>query len=291
MNPTIVETVNVVRDVAWLPWAVQYFFLIGLSYGAFVVSLPGIVWRRSGWIGISRVALLVALICGLSAPVALLADLHQPGRSYHFYLHFTPSSWMSWGSFFIPVYVGALMLYAWLAWRPLLAQQALQGGLSPRLAWLCRLLGGSGSQSRGALLVAAALAFVGASLVALYTGMEVMAVRAIPLWHTPLLPLLFVVTALAGGIGLTLLLQRLAGPPSADDTARLSRALALTQGAALVIGVVWLLLGFSGLSPIHAQALAQLAPSAAWKVAGLWAAGSTALTLWLALLPPIEGMR
>lgn len=290
MNPTIVETVNVVRDVAWLPWAVQYFFLIGLSYGAFVVSLPGIVWRRSGWIGISRVALLVALICGLSAPVALLADLHQPGRSYHFYLHFTPSSWMSWGSFFIPVYVGALMLYAWLAWRPLLAQQALQGGLSPRLAWLCRLLGGSGSQSRGALLVAAALAFVGASLVALYTGMEVMAVRAIPLWHTPLLPLLFVVTALAGGIGLTLLLQRLAGPPSADDTARLSRALALTQGAALVIGVVWLLLGFSGLSPIHAQALAQLAPSSAWKVTALWAAGSTALTLWLALRHPGSGL-
>ncbi|MHB8949626.1 MAG: NrfD/PsrC family molybdoenzyme membrane anchor subunit [Rhodoferax sp.] len=288
MNTSIVETVNVIREVAWLPWAVQYFFLIGLSYGAFVVSLPGIVWRRSGWIGISRVALLVALICGLSAPVALLADLHQPGRSYHFYLNFTSSSWMSWGSFFIPVYVGGLMLYAWLAWRPLLAQQALQGDLSPLTARLCRLLGGS--ESRGALWAAAALTFVGASLVALYTGMEVMVVQAIPLWHTPLLPLLFVVTALAGGIGLTLVLRRLAGQPTADDTVRLARVLALTQALALVIGAVWLLLGLSGLSPIHAQALAQLAPSGAWKVAGLWAAGSTALTLWLALRRPGSGL-
>ncbi|NDP38278.1 MAG: polysulfide reductase NrfD, partial [Rhodoferax sp.] len=276
MNTSIVETVNVIREVAWLPWAVQYFFLIGLSYGAFVLSLPGIVWRRPGWIGISRVALLVALICGLSAPVALLADLHQPGRSYHFYLHFTPTSWMSWGSFFIPVYVGGLMLYAWLAWRPLLAQQAQQGDLSPRLTRLCRLLSGGGSQSRGGLFAAAALTFVGASLVALYTGMEVMVVRAIPLWHTPLLPLLFVVTALAGGIGLTLILARLAGQPASDDTARLARALAFTQGGALLIGAVWLMLGFSGVSPIHAQALAELAPSSAWKVAGLWAAGSTA---------------
>ena len=290
MNTSIVETVNVIREVAWLPWAVQYFFLIGLSYGAFVISLPGIVWRRSGWIGISRVALLVALICGLSAPIALLADLHQPGRSYHFYLNFTSSSWMSWGSFFIPVYVGGLMLYAWLAWRPLLAQQALQGDLSPLTARLCRLLGGTGSESRGALLAATALTFVGACLVALYTGMEVMVVRAIPLWHTPLLPLLFVVTALAGGIGLTLLLQRLAGQPSNDDTVRLARALALTQGAALAIGAVWLLLGLTGVSPIHAQALAQLAPSSAWKVAGLWAAGSTALTLWLALRRPGSGL-
>ena len=36
MNPNIVETINVAREVAWLPWAVQYFFLIGLSYGAYL---------------------------------------------------------------------------------------------------------------------------------------------------------------------------------------------------------------------------------------------------------------
>ncbi len=291
MNTTIVETVNVVREVSWLPWAVQYFFLIGLSYGAFLVSLPGIVWRRPGWTGISRVALLAALLCGLTAPVALLADLHQPGRFYHFYLYFTPSSWMSWGAFFIPVYLGGLVLFAWLAFRPLLAQQAAEGDLSPRLARLCQWVAYGGMESRGALLAAALLAFIGAALVALYTGMEVMVVQARPLWDTPFLPVQFVVTALAGGIGLTLLLQRLAGQSVLmDDTKRLSRALALTQGVALLIGAVWLLLGVTGWSPIHAQALAQLTPSAAWKFTAVWAVGSTVLTLWLALRRPGSGL-
>ena len=35
----------------------------------------------------ARLALLGALVCGLTAPVALLADLHQPGRFWRFYLH------------------------------------------------------------------------------------------------------------------------------------------------------------------------------------------------------------
>lgn len=290
MNPTIVETVNVVREVAWLPWAVQYFFLIGLSYGAFLLSLPGIVGRRAGWIGISRLALLGALLCGLTAPVALLADLHQPGRFYHFYLFFTPSSWMSWGAFFIPVYLGGLLLYAWLAFRPLLAQQAADGSLSPRLAALCRMIAYGGLESRGALLAAAALTGIGAALVALYTGMEVMVVQARPLWDTPLLPLQFVITALAGGIGLTLVFQRLAGAVQAQDNRRLSRALAVTQGLALLVGALWLLLGVSGFSPSHAQALAQVAPSVSWQLTAVWAAGSTALTLWLALRRPGSGL-
>jgi len=291
MNTGIVETVNVVREVAWLPWAVQYFFLIGLSYGAFVLSLPGILLRRPGWLGISRIALLGALVCGLSAPVALLADLHQPGRFLNFYLYFTPSSWMSWGSFFIPVYLGGLIPYAWLAFRPLLAQQAQDRRTPPLLARVCRLLAYGGMDSRGPLWAAAALALFGATLVALYTGMEVMVVQARALWNTPLLPIQFVLSALAGGIGLTLLLQAAPGQqPAPDDIRRLSRALALTQVLTLGVGATWLGLGLSGLSPRHAQVLAQLSPYATWQLTAVWAAGSTALTLWLALRHPGRGL-
>jgi tetrathionate reductase subunit C len=280
MNAEIVETVNVAREVAWLPWAVQYFFLIGLSYGAFLVSLPGLVFRRNGWQAISRLALLAALVCGLTAPVALLADLHQPGRFWHFYAYFTPSSWMSWGAFFIPVYLTGLILYAWLAFRPLLARHADAGG---RLAGLARALAYGGHDSRNALLAAAALAFVGAALVALYTGVEVMLVRARPLWDTPLLPLQFLVTALAGGLGLTLLFNRFL-PGGGDDTAtrRLAHALAVTQLVALLVGGVWLALGVSGVSATHARALAEVAPSANWQLSAVWAVGATVLTLLLA---------
>lgn len=284
----IVETVNVAREVAWLPWAVQYFFLIGLSYGAFFVSLPGIAFRVSGWERVSRLALLGALICGLTAPVALLADLHQPGRFWHFYVYFQPTSWMSWGAFFIPVYVTGLLLYAWLAFRPLLARHAAEGG---KLAPVARLLAYGGLESRGALLAAATLAFIGAVLVAVYTGAEVMAVRARPLWHTPLVPLQFFVTALAGGLGLTLLFNRYA--PAFDReavTTRLAKGIALAQVAALAVGAVWFALGVSGASPEHARALAEVAPSVDWQWSAVVLIGLGVATLWLALKDPGSGL-
>ncbi len=288
VNAAIVETVNVARDVAWLPWAVQYFFLIGLSYGAFLLSLPGVVFRRPAWQELSRLALIAALVCGLTAPLALLADLHQPARFWHFYAYFTPSSWMSWGAFFIPVYVGGLLVYGWLAFRPLLARHSKEGGSLARFAGV---LAYGGHDSRGALVAAATLAFLGAALVAVYTGVEVMAVRARPLWHTPFVPLQFFVTALAGAIGLVLVLNRL-GPaaPGPASTAILARALAATQALVLLLGAAWLGLALSGASPVHARALAEVWPSASWRLTAVWAIAATLLTFAVAAWRPGSGL-
>ncbi|WP_341644204.1 NrfD/PsrC family molybdoenzyme membrane anchor subunit [Thauera sp. SDU_THAU2] len=286
MNPDIVETINVAREVAWLPWAVQYFFLVGLSYGAFLLSLPGIVFRRRGWHGVSRLALLGALVCGLSAPVALLADLHQPGRFWHFYAYLTPTSWMSWGAFFIPVYLSGLLTYAWLAFRPDLERHAAGGG---KLAGVAGMLACGGHDSRRALKAAALLAFVGAALVALYTGAEVAVLRARPLWNTPLLPLQFFVTALAGAAGLALLFNRFSARDAAA-TRTLAGVLAASQLCALAIGALWLGLGLSGLSAVHARALAEIGPSANWQLAAAWAVAATVLTLLLAWKRPGSGL-
>lgn len=280
----IVETINVSREVAWLPWAVQYFFLIGLSYGALLLSLPGLVLRRPGQLGVARLALLGALVCGLAAPVALLADLHQPGRFWHFYAYFTATSWMSWGAFFIPVYLTGLMLYAWLAFRPVLWAHAREGG---RFAGAARWLALGGHESRPALLAAAALALLGALLVCLYTGAEVMAVRARPLWHTPLLPLQFGATAMVGAGGMVMLLARcspLRWQPAA--MAGLSRSVARWQLAALAIGALWLALALSGLSGVPARALAEVGASPSWRLTAAWAVLATALTAWLAWRRP-----
>ncbi|WP_288024267.1 NrfD/PsrC family molybdoenzyme membrane anchor subunit [Thauera sp.] len=286
MNPNIVETINVAREVAWLPWAVQYFFLIGLSYGAYLLSLPGVVFRRPGWAGISRLALLGALVCGLAAPVALLADLHQPGRGWHLYDYLTPTSWMWGGAVLIPVYLGGLLTYAWLAFRPDLARHAQSGG---KLSGLANVLAYGGHDSRGALKAAALLAFVGAALVALYTGAEVAVVQARPLWNTPLLPLQFFVTAFAGAVGLALLFNRFSVRDQAANR-RMAGVLAATQVVALAVGALWLALGLSGVSPVHAQALAEVGPSANWQFSAAWAVTATVLTLLLAWKWPGSGL-
>lgn len=287
MQTQIVEVINMSREVAWLPWAVQYFFLIGLSVGSFLVSLPGLAFDLPSWRRASRIALLGALVCGLTAPVALLSDLHQPGRFYHFYLYMNATSWMAWGSFFIPLYLGGLLLYAWLALRPDLQALADKGG---RYAGVYRRLAYGGLKSLGAVRAAAGLASLGAALVALYTGMEVMVVAARPLWHTPLVPVQFLVTAVAGALGLAMVLERVMGIARIEDTRRLNRALAATQVVALAVGAVWLALGLFGLSASHAQALAEVSGSASWRLTAVWAAGATLLTLVLAVARPQYGL-
>lgn len=274
---TSVEILGFAREPGWLPWAVQYFFLIGLSIAAFFLSLPGLLWRHPDWRGVSRRALLAALVCGLSAPVALLADLHQPGRFLNFYLHPNLGSWMAWGSFFIPLYLLGLLLFAWLCLRPQLAEQAGRGG---RLAGIYRRLAYGGHDNPDGIRAAAMVGGLGAVLVLLYTGMEVMVVQARSLWHSPLLPLLFAISALTGGLGLTSLFEAITGHRAAAPL--LNRWQVRGQWATLALLAVWLLLALSGISSAAADALAAMQGSLGWLLTGTWLLASTALTLWLA---------
>lgn len=281
MSSSITEILYVSRDVAWLPWAVQYFFLIGLSVCLFLLSLPGLLLGRSDWGAVGRLALLGALVCGASAPVALLADLHQPGRFLNFYLHPQWGSWMAWGAFFIPLYLAGLFAYAYAALRPAFAAAAGRGGA---LAPLRRLLGGDAMP--GLLRAGAALAVLGGALVMLYTGAEVMVVKARPLWNTPVLPLQFLATAMVGALGLLLVLNRTLGDGDMGVEARLNALLAKVLLAVLALGGVWLALGLTGLSPRHARALAEVSGSASWGLTALWAVAATLVPLGLALGRP-----
>lgn len=284
MDSHIIEMLNVTPETAWLPWAVQYFFLIGLSYACFMLTLPYFVFGRARHERLGRLALPGALVCALTAPVALLADLHGPGRFYHFYLYFQPQSWMAWGSLFIPLYLAGLLLYAWLALRGDLAARGLGKNSLP--ARLYRLAGRGGAAPRMALAAAALFTFAGAALVALYTGMEVMVIEARPLWHTPFLPLQFVATALVGAIGLCLLFNRFAGARDIPLEIGLNRLLVLALAAVLTLGGAWLFVSLSGLSPSHSLAFSQVAGRSEWQFSAAWAVLATMLPMALAIWRP-----
>ncbi|HUW80155.1 MAG TPA: NrfD/PsrC family molybdoenzyme membrane anchor subunit [Acidocella sp.] len=284
MDSQIIEVLNVTRGVAWLPWAVSYFFLIGLSFGSFMLTLPYFVFGRAQHEKLGRLALLGALVCGLTAPVALLADLHGPGRFLNFYLYFQPQSWMSWGAFFIPVYLGGLLIYAWLVLRADFAVLGQGGNSLP--ARLYRLAGWGGAAPRPAVLAAALLTLVGAVLVAIYTGMEVMVVQARPLWNTPFLPLQFAATAFAGAIGLSLLFNRFVGGRDAQLEIGLNRLLVLALAAVLTLGGGWLFVSLSGVSPAHSAAFDQVAGMPQWQLTAVWAVLATVLPMALAIWRP-----
>ena len=157
----IIELLTPHYEVAWLPWAVQYFFLVGVATGAaLLVSLCVCQPRSAALQRLLPVAVLTLAVSAMAAPVSLLADLHQPARFWHFYAHFTPWSWMSVGALLLPAFVGLSLLVCLLWW---LGQQRVMRWLAP-------------------LLILSALSIV------VYTGAEMMVVRARPLWNTLWVP-------------------------------------------------------------------------------------------------------
>ena len=226
----VIELLTTHADAPWLPWAVQYFFLIGLAATAALLlpfalrsgsSLAPWRWRLAFIMGISAV----------TGPVALLADLHQPWRFWHFYTQATPSSWM---------WIGALILPVFVTLSLVVSLSMLVSLLKPQQTWLrwwCELPLWPKGNLLQLLAWLTALAALG---ILLYTGMEVMVVRARALWDTYWLPINFLLTALLALFGLLLLLDILI--PRADDATEvtpLRRGLWFTLAAITLAMVLW----------------------------------------------------
>lgn len=232
----VAEIIVPQQEVAWLPWAVQYFFFVGVAATAAILAGVGEFLRGGRWERLQAPALLVAVSTGLVAPVALLADLHQPGRFYHFYTDITPWSWMSLGALILPVFmVGLLGFYA--LWQ----RDRFQRLGAP--AWLSLWAAGRWS-SQSLRRVMAAVMVLGAFGIVVYTGSEVMIVKARALWHTPWLIVNLALTAFMASTAAILYGQsRLFAGTAGDQrfTLRLFLASLLLTGAG---GTGWALSGW-----------------------------------------------
>ncbi len=218
----IIELLTPSYDAAWLPWAVQYFFLAGIATTTAMMA-SSCMWFATHNSHAKRLmpVLIVILVASvITAPVSLLADLQQPGRFWHFYAYPTSWSWMSLGAFFLPVFVGLSLLFSFLWWR---GNTAL---VKP----------------------VAALLFVSAVSVLVYSGMEVMVVRSRPLWSTPFLPINFALTGWLASLGAILLIGRWVPGGLKQLPISLVRKLSRIAVALLMLcAVVWTVSGLSGL--------------------------------------------
>ncbi len=237
----IIELLTPAYEAAWLPWAVQYFFLIGIAATSALLA----AWLTFGGAGSERARLLPAVVTvlavvSIAAPVSLLADLHQPGRFWHFYAHPTPWSWMSIGAFVLPLFVVLALAFVALWWL----------------------------RKPGLLRVAAVLLAISALSVLIYTGGELMVVRARPLWATVFLPINLALTGMLGALGAVLLVARWL--PAGLDAIPLALVRRLAQWVSLalvVTALVWALLGALGQSPSFSEAVQLFNEFGAWKLA------------------------
>jgi len=191
-----------------------YFYYTGMSAGSFILTSLGTVFGIEKFKKVSKVGVIMAIVLLLFAPLHLLFDLAQPGRALNLFTHVHLTSAMSWGVYLLILYPVCLMFYAWFLFRQDLVNGLTKKGLKASIYGF--LLFGKKDMSDaakendkkqakffGTLGVPLALAVHG------YTGFILGNVEARALWHTPLMPIIFLMSAMVSGTGLFIIVLML----------------------------------------------------------------------------------
>ncbi|MDR9500926.1 MAG: NrfD/PsrC family molybdoenzyme membrane anchor subunit [Desulfurivibrionaceae bacterium] len=249
METKIIELIGPGPHIHWGLPIVQDIFFTGISTGAFVLAalVYGFNNRRLAPLG--RLALIVSLVSLLAALLNLIADLHQPGRFASLFWRMHATSPMTWGLFLLNAFLLLLAVQLFFVLRADFRGQA---------------------RSEGDHRVVRLLALIGlplALLVHAYSGYILGVVKAIPLWHSSILPLVFLAAALVSGLALMILLAGLLlrnqqGELPGDLLDSLSVLLAWALAANLVLRLFWYTIGMAySTGPAREAALLLFGPS------------------------------
>lgn len=246
------ELVQPVWNAAWGPAIPQYFFMTGVSAAAFLVSSLTYAFGDRRFQPIAGLSLIVALTVLLAAPLNLIADLGQTGRFYELAFETHATAPMSWGVYLLTTYPALILLELLLAFRGSLVARASETDGALRRVYRVLALGSRRFDAADAArthAISRRLALLGipwALAVHGYTGYILGVMKARPLWHTALMPIIFLVSAMVSGVAfmilVTAVMQRFettAGKVDAALTAVLARMLAGFIVADLVLRLFW----------------------------------------------------
>jgi len=202
------------HQIYWGLLIAVYFYYTGMSAGSFILTSLGTVFGIEKYKKVSKVGVIMAIVLLLFAPLHLLFDLAQPGRFINLFTHVHLTSAMSWGVYLLILYPVCLMFYAWYLFRQDLVNGLTKGGFKASLYNV--LLFGKKDMSEaakandkkqtkffGTIGVPLALAVHG------YTGFILGNVQARAIWHTPLMPIIFLMSAMVSGTGLFIIVLML----------------------------------------------------------------------------------
>lgn len=191
--------------IPWGLWVAFYIYFIGLSAGSFLLSTLVYVARIEKLEKIGKLALFTAFGCLVAALLSIWMDLGHMFRVGNVLLHMNLHSMMSWMGILYSSYFGIILIELWFALRTDLIETAQNGRGGSR--GLARLLTfGSTDTSEAARAADRAklrvLGTIGVPLaIAFHGGVGALfgVVQARPHWNTPLMPITFLIGALASG--------------------------------------------------------------------------------------------
>ena len=203
-------------ELQWSVLIVLYPFITGLVAGAFILASLERVFRVQAVNPTYRLALLTALSFLLVAPLPLQLHLGHPERSLEMYLTPHRSSAMAmFGFVYLWYLMAVLLLEIWLDYRRdiVLKSQTAKG--LPRLIHRILTLGSDVLSDRSLRIderLGYFITLIGipsAFLLHGYVGFIFGSVKANPWWSSPLMPIVFIFSAMVSGIAAVMLLYML----------------------------------------------------------------------------------
>jgi len=176
-------TYNVPLQETFGVWIAVYFYLTGLSAGSFILSTLRYVFGFEQFKPLAKPGVVLAALLLILAPIALLVHSGQPLKAWHLFVFINPSSPLSWGSFLLTIYPIISIIYAYFMFKE-----------NKKWAKIMGIIG-----------IPSAIAVHG------YTGFVLSVAKARALWATPIMPLLFLVSAIISGIAMMMIVNVIQG--------------------------------------------------------------------------------
>jgi Ni/Fe-hydrogenase subunit HybB-like protein len=203
-------------ELQWSVLIVLYPFLTGLVAGAFILASLERVFRVEAVKPTYRLALLTALAFLLVAPLPLQLHLGHPERSFEMYLTPHRSSAMAmFGFVYLWYLMGVLVLEIWLDYRrDIVLISRASAGLK-RLIYKVLTLGSDNISERSLSIddrvgyIVTLIGIPSAFLLHGYVGFIFGSIKANPWWSSPLMPVVFIFSAMVSGIAVVMLLYML----------------------------------------------------------------------------------
>ncbi len=200
-------------ELQWSLLIVLYPYITGLVAGAFILASLERVFKVDAVRPTYRLALLTALAFLLVAPLPLQLHLGHPERSFEMYLTPHRSSAMAMFGFVYLWYLTVVLLVeVWLEYRADIVRLSKTTSGFKRLVYKILTLG-SDNVSPAALRiddkVGYAVTVIGipsAFLLHGYVGFIFGSIKANPWWSTPLMPVVFLFSAMVSGIAAVMVL-------------------------------------------------------------------------------------
>lgn len=159
-----------------------YLFIGGIAVGTYIFSIAANFWIKK-FKPFARTAALAAPIFLTVALIILLLDLGQILRAWRLFVNFNPTSALSWGVLFLSTFFLISLIYAYYSLK--------------------------GREAEVKILVYIGILF--ALLSATYAAVLLIQAPSRPLWHSSLLPVLFVNGGLISGIAVVILISAIRG--------------------------------------------------------------------------------